>query len=146
MSITSANAVFMLSISSLYASPQQLMNFATDDIYDADVIQVAEAMMGVDGHLTAGHVFEPVQMKIAFMADSPSLPIFENWETNQRKVGDVYPASGTITLVGVNRQYTLNNGFLVSYPVLPNAKKVLQPRIVGITWESITASRLGSGT
>ena len=121
------------------------MNFATDDIYDTDAIQVAEAMMGVDGHLTAGHVFEPVQMKIAFMADSPSIPIFENWETNQRKVGDVYPASGSITLSGVNRQYTLNNGFLVTFPVMPSAKKVLQPRIFGITWESITAARLGSG-
>ena len=145
MSITSANAVFMLSIGALYASPQQLMNFATDDIYDADAIQAAEAMMGVDGHLTAGHVFEPVPMKIALMADSPSIPIFENWEANQRKVGDVYPAAGTITLTGVNRQFTLNNGFLVSYPTLPSAKKVLQPRIFGITWESISASRLGAG-
>lgn len=145
MSITSANAVFMLSIGSLYASPQQLMNFATDDIYDADPIQAAEAMMGVDGHLTAGHVFEPVPMKIAFMADSPSIPIFENWEANQRQVGDVYAASATITLTGINRQFTLNNGFLVTYPVMPSAKKVLQPRIFGITWESVTASRLGSG-
>ncbi len=145
MSITSANAVFMLSIGALYASPQQLMNFATDDIFDVDAIQAAEAQMGVDGHLTAGHVFEPVQMKIAFMADSPSIPIFENWEANQRKVGDVYAASGSITLTGVNRQYTLNNGFLVTYPVMPSAKKVLQPRVFGITWESVTPSRLGAG-
>lgn len=145
MSITSANAVFMLSIGALYASPQQLQYFATDDIYDADPIQAAEAQMGVDGHLTAGHVFEPVHMKIAFMADSVSIPIFENWEANQRKIGDVYPASGTITLTGINRQFTLTNGYLVTYPVMPSAKKVLQSRVFGITWESVTASRLGAG-
>lgn len=145
MSITSANAVFMLTISPLYSSPQALSNFAADDIFDVDAIQVAEAMMGVDGHLTAGHVFEPVAMKIAFMADSPSIPIFETWEANQRKIGDVYPASATITLTGINRQFTLNNGYLVSFPTIPSAKKVLQPRVFGITWESVTASRLATG-
>lgn len=145
MSITSANAVFMLNISDLYDAPQQLTNFATDDIYDVDTLAAAEAMMGVDGKLSSGFVFEPVQMKIAFMADSPSLAIFENWYQSNRATVDVYIAQATITLPSVNRKYTMNNGTLVSYPVMPAAKKVLQPRIVGITWESAVPSRLGSG-
>jgi hypothetical protein len=144
-SITSANAVLTLSIGALYASPQQITNFATDDIFDVDPLQAAEAMMGVDGKLSAGLVFAEVQMKLALMADSPSIAIFENWYQTQRKVGDVYVAQAEITLSSVNRSFALTNGYLTTYPPVSSAKKVLQPRVFGLTWESIVPSRLGAG-
>ena len=144
-SITSANAVLTLSIGALYSSPQTITNFATDDIFDIDPLAAAEAMMGVDGKLSAGLVYAEVQMKLALMADSPSVPIFENWYQSERKVGDVYIAQGEIVLTAVNRSFSLNNGYLTTYPPISSAKRVLQPRVFGLTWESIVPSRLGSG-
>ncbi len=144
-SITSANAVLTLNIGALYDSPQQITQFATDDIYDVDPVQASEAMMGVDGHLSAGIVYAEVQMKIALMADSGSFPLFENWYQSQRTVQDVYVAQGTLVLTAVNRTYSLNNGYLTTYPPISSGKRVLQPRVFGITWESVVAGRLAAG-
>ena len=40
-SITSANAVLFLGITDLFSTPQQLQQFAADDIYGIDAMQTA---------------------------------------------------------------------------------------------------------
>ena len=64
-SITSANAIFLLSISGLYSVPQQLQGFAADDIFDVSGVSPGEVMMGVDGKLSGGFVYNPVSMSIS---------------------------------------------------------------------------------
>jgi hypothetical protein len=139
-SITSANSVLMLSVSSLYVVPQQIQGFAADDIFDLDALEVAETMMGVDGRLSSGYVNVPVKWGISLMADSPSNAIFDNWYVSQKQQQDVYFANGSITLPSLGVVYTLTKGSLTSYQPGPNAKKVLQPRKHVITWESILPS------
>ena len=144
-SITSANAVFMLSIGALYSSPQNITNFAADDIFDVDPMMASETMMGVDGKLSAGLVNAPVKWRVALMADSPSIPIFENWYETQRQIQDVYFATGVVALASINRTFNLSVGSLDTYPPIPNARRVLQPRIFSITWERIVPSRIAQG-
>ena len=139
-SITSANAVLMLGITSLYATPQQIQGFATDDVFDADPLELAEAIMGVDGKLSAGFVYAAQKMKIALQSDSPSNLIFETWYKNSKAITDVYFANGSITLPSIKRTYTLVNGTMTVFPAVPSAKKILQPRIYELVWESITVS------
>lgn len=136
-SITGANAVFMLTIPDLYDTPQQLQGFAADDVFSTDALQSAETLMGVDGHLAGGFVFVEIKQTIALQADSPSNDVFDNWHQAQQGAQEVFIANGMVILSNLGRKWTMTRGFLTTYPPLPNAKKILQPRSFGVTWQSV---------
>ena len=92
--------------------------------------------MGVDGFLTGGYINEPVIQRWMFMADSPSISIFETWYGAQKQINDVYTASMTIQLSSIGRKYNMVKGFLRTYNILPSARRVLQPRQFEIVWQS----------
>ena len=140
--ITSANAFYALSIATVFPAPVQLQGFATDDVFTTSVMKIIETMMGVDGTLSAGYVNVAVEQEIALQADSPSNAIFDQWRAAQAIVSDAFPASGTIRLPSLNQKWTLTRGFLTSWPPIPDARKLLQPRKYGITWEKIFASNI----
>lgn len=135
--ITAANAVIMFSVTGLFPSPQQLQQFAVDDIYTTDDVQTTEVQMGVDGHLTAGYVNVPVNQNFALMADSPSNGMFEDWATAMKLAQDVFYANATVTLTSIGKKFTCTRGSLVRYKPLPDAAKVLQSRRFAVTWESV---------
>ena len=73
--ITSANSAFSLAVTDLYPAPQAIQGYAADDAFSAEAIELAEIVMGVDGHMSGGFIFNPSLLKVAIMPDSPSLPI-----------------------------------------------------------------------
>jgi hypothetical protein len=135
-SITSANAQILLSIPSLFPIPQALQGFAAEDVFDVDPIEPVEAIMGVDGILSAGFVFVPVSQNFALQADSPSIILFDTWWTAMQIAKDVYFATATILLPGLGKKWAMNTGVLRSYKPMPDAKKVLQPQRFRIEWQS----------
>lgn len=137
MSITSADAILTMSQPILFPTPQQIANFATDDIYDTDAIRTLEAQMGVDGVLSFGFVFVPVLQNYTLMADSPSVEFFDTVYTQQRAAKTTYPLTGVIILPSLGKKYLMSNGGLSNYKVAPDAKRVLQAQKFQITWESI---------
>lgn len=137
MSITSANALLMLGVTGLFPTPQKIQGFATDDIFDTEALEVGETLMGVDGFLSGGFVYNPVVQGFSLMADSPSAKFFDDWVAAERIINDKYTAFGTIYLQATSRKYAMTKGFLVTAPVLPDAKKVLQPRKFTIRWERV---------
>lgn len=141
-SITSANAVYMLSVSGLFLVPQQLQGFSADDIFDTEVIAPTEVLMGLDGKLSAGYVPVAIKQSIVLQADSPSNDLFDAWYAAQQALRDVYFAKGLINLSSIRKTYALVNGVLSSYPPIADGKKVLQPRKFGITWETAIAAPL----
>jgi hypothetical protein len=143
MSISSPNAVFLISVPLLLPVRQQLQDWAVDDIYDVDDIDVTDTMMSVDGTLTGGIVLSAMSMNVALMADSPSISFFEAWNAGQRGALDAFPAEGTITLTSVGRVYTLVKGYFARYKPMPDAKKTLQPRKFRLIWQNIIASPVG---
>jgi|SRR5882672_4531500 len=138
MSITAANATFLLSITGLFPTPQQLQGFATDDVFDTQPLKSTEVLMGVDGLLSGGFVFVAVEQAITLQADSPSGDVFDQWFNAQQAAKDVFVAQGVIILTTLNRKYALTKGFLTTYMPIPDAKKLMQPRKFGITWERVT--------
>ena len=136
-SITSANAVLMLGVSSLFSTPQQIQGFSTDDIFSVDPLESAETMMGVDGFLSAGFVYVPVKQGITLMADSPSNNVFDQWWAAQQQISDLYFANGSITLTALGKKYAMTRGALTTYPPLADAGRTLKPRKFVITWQSI---------
>lgn len=135
--ITSANSVFALSITGLYLSPQTLQGYATDDGFSTEAIEVAETVMGLDGHLSGGFVFNPYKQGVTLMPDSPSIEIFNNWALAQKAGREVLIANGSITLPATGMKYVMTRGFLTSFKPIPDVKKVLQSQQYQITWGSI---------
>jgi hypothetical protein len=135
-SITSANAVVTLTVPGLFNQPLQLQQFAADDIFGTDAIEIAETSMGVDGYLTGGFVNVPTKQTYSLQADSPSNFIFDQWALQQKAVRDTFVANGLIVLTSLGMKYTMTRGFLTQYQSVPDAKKLLQPRKYVITWQS----------
>lgn len=140
--ITAANAVITLTIPGVFVTPQTLAQFATDDIYESDEVEITEIAMGVDGVMSQGAVYNPVPQRYMFQANSPSLDIFDNWFLAMRTLGDAISAFGQVTLQATGKKYIMNNGALRGYKVLPDAKKTLQPRVVRITWQEVLPAQI----
>ena len=139
-SITSANSVFFLGVSSFYPIPQLLQGYSADDAFDTDSIEPAEVKMGVDGRMSAGFVFVPVKINISLQADSVSVVLFDAWYAAQKAQSDVYFAFGIVRFPSIQRSYTLTNGILTGYKPIPDAKKTLEPLKYAITFESIVGA------
>lgn len=139
-SITAANAVITIAVTGLYTVPQQLQGFSADNVYDLADQTVTETSMGVDGILSGGMVFNPIEQTFVMQADSPSCEIFERWAAAQKRIKDVYVANGFTILPSLNKKYTSTKGFLVTLPPLPSAARTLQPRRFAIRWQSVQST------
>lgn len=133
-SLTAANAIIMLTIPGVFTPPQQLQQFAADDIFSTEQLKSAETEMGVDGQLSGGFVFVPVKQSITLQANSPSCAVFDTWWAAAQAGIDVFSAFGVITLPSLKSKWALNNGFLTGYMPIPDAGKLLKPRKFEITW------------
>ena len=142
--ITSANAVFLLTIPNVFPVPTQIQGFASDDIFDFDDIDATDVVMGVDGILSGGMVYASKPQNITLQADSPSIAFFDEWYQKQQANTAAYRAAGNITLTSVGTTYTLSNGFLSRYKPVADAKKILQPRRFRIVWQSVIPATVGS--
>lgn len=135
-SITGANSVVLLSVTSLFPVPQQIQGFAQDEIFDTDAIATKEILTGVDGNMSAGWIYVPVKLNITLQADSLSNNFFESWYASEQAIQDALFATGTIRVPGISRLYQFRKGALSNYKPTPDAKKVLQPRKYEITFQS----------
>jgi hypothetical protein len=140
--ITSANSVFTLVVPDVFPVPQTLAGYAVDDAFDSDDVEASEAMMGVDGLLSAGFTPFITVQKVHFMADSPSILLFDAWLGAEEAAQEVFFAQATIYLPSVGKGYTFTNGVLTNARKLPDAKKVLQAQSYTIKWESVNPAAL----
>lgn len=137
MSISSANASLVLSQATLFPTPVQIQQFATDDISDIEAATVLEEQMGVDGVLSFGFVWAERMMEVSLKADSPSVAFFDSINAQQEAVQDVYPLNGIINLPSIGKQYNLINGGLKTYKVMPAIKKTLQALRYRLVWNKV---------
>lgn len=139
--ITSANSVLILSASGVWSGPQQIQGYATDDVYSADPLEIAEIMMGVDGGLSAGFVYNALPVGYSLMAGSPSIALFDALYTQSRATKSIYWLNGSILLPALKMKYALVNGVLKTYPAISDGGKTLKPRKFSIVWESISPAQ-----
>jgi hypothetical protein len=138
--ITSANAVIMLSVAGVFPAPQALQQFSAEDIFTNDPVQANEIAMGVDGFLAAGFVYNPIPWSVSLMANSPSNEFFDQWYLTMKKNTESYRANGTIWLKSINKKYDLTNGALTTYRNMSDAARTLRSRAFVITWEDVSPS------
>ncbi|MEN2711427.1 hypothetical protein [Sphingomonas sp. VL_57B] len=136
--LTSANAILLLSVNGLFDTARRIEGFSSDDITDADAIETVETSMGVDGRLSGGYVPVATRQNIVLQADSLSIDFFETWDSAEQAVKEKYVAQGTLLIPATQRKYTLTRGFLRGISRIPGLKKTIQPRRLTIEWERIT--------
>ncbi len=132
--ITSANAVFMLSVASVFPTPVQLQEFGVDDAFVTDLVDANEVQVGVDGFGVAGYIPRAPMMTIRLLASSRSFIIFENWMAAMDQLQEVLYGSAVITMSAVGRKYTCYQGSLGRFSSLADARRVLQNREFQIHW------------
>lgn len=137
MDITAANAVIMLTVAGVFDIPQQLQQFAADNIYDMPTIAVAETQMGVDGNLTGGVVNNPREQSYDLMADSPSNFFFDQVALRQGADKTLYRINGLTLLTSVGTKWTMRRGILRDWTPMPGAGRVLKARRHTIVWETV---------
>lgn len=140
--LTSANAIFLLGITGLFDVPVQLQGFAAEDIFDAEGVDTAETVMGVDGKLSAGWVPSIKKIGVTIQADSDSIDFFERWYAAQRAVRETYFGFGSIYLRSTQKKYNLVRVVLKNYKPLPDAKKILQSRKFMLDCQEIEPSAI----
>lgn len=131
LDITSANAKVILTVENLYPSGVEIQNFSTDSAWAVDDAVVAEARMGVDGHMAAGYTPTPRNVTISLEANSPSLAIMNNLISSMQLNKTVYKCTMQITIPSIGKEYTLKEGVLLQGHAIPDGKKVLDPS----TWQ-----------
>lgn len=135
--LTVANSVIWMVVPDLFPVPQRLQGYAADDVMSTERVQSVEAVMGLDGLLSAGWMPTPKIQEFTLQADSPSVIIFDEIQQSQEAIQDAYVIDMNITLTSIGRNFVCTKGFLTDYSPVPDARKILQPRKFRITWESI---------
>lgn len=138
--ITSADAIFALTVTNLYPSAQTLEGYAADAMFALGDTEMATTVRGADGKLSAGFVFGEYLQTITIMPDSPSRDIFETWQLTSLTSKAVFRCNATIILPAISRKYTLVNGVLQRVKAIPDAQRVLSAQTFQINWESITGA------
>lgn len=135
--ITSADAIFALTVTNLYPSAQALEGYAADAMFALGDTEMAVTVRGADGKLSGGFVFGQYLQTITIMPDSPSREIFETWQLTSQTSKAVFRCNATIILPAIGRKYTLTNGVLVRVKAIPDAQRVLQAATYQIDWENV---------
>jgi hypothetical protein len=135
--ITSANSVYMLTIPGIYSSPVKLEGFMADAAFANEALELAEIVVGVDGHVSGGFTPNTSDQTISLMPDSPSSDVFDNWIETSLQAREVFPAQAVIIIPSIRKKWNLFNGTLRRGPQIPTAGRVLQGRAFVITWEKI---------
>lgn len=138
-SITAANAIVTITVPGVFQAPQQLQQWAADDIFDTEPLKSIEVQMGVDGFLSGGWVFVPIPQSFTLMPNSPSVSIFDQWWAAQATLIDAIPGFGVVVLPSIKQKWALTNGFLTTYPPMPGAGRILKARKFEITWQQVQA-------
>lgn len=136
--ITSANASATLAVN-LFPAGVKLENFSAEGAWSQDSYEVLETRMGVDGKMVAGYT--PVEKEISFHFQ-PNSPTIEKlnliWQTMEVSKTALW-CEIIITVPSIKMRYICANGVLMSYKMVPNAQRVLEPIDATFRFESITA-------
>lgn len=136
-SITSANSNFTVKIADLFPGPNKLQGYATDDAWDTEDVELAEVSIGVDGEKSEGYVFSLVTMVVHFAASSTSLDLFDEILRQSKANKQTYRLDGQLIVPATSKVYDCVNGTVTRGKVMPDGKRVLQPRTFTIVWQSI---------
>jgi hypothetical protein len=136
--ITSANSELILVCSQVFAAPQSIEGYATEDAWNVAQFEVAQVRMGVDAHMSAGFVPAVKEMDLMLQADSPSRQVLQRILGVMEATREVvFIDNATLALPGTGEVWEFTKGVITKAPKTPPGKKVLESTTWQITWEDI---------
>lgn len=139
--LTVANSAITITIEAVAPQPVLLTGYAADNVFEQDTVENGEFLMGVDGKLSKGFVFNPINFTLTLQADSDSLFLFEQayqYEQANRTKLDV---NLTVSLPANGKRYSLTGGGMRSYKA-PAGQRILQPGVVQFMFARASFSRI----
>ncbi|MCX5617047.1 hypothetical protein NQF87_08735, partial [Bombella sp. TMW 2.2559] len=88
--ITSADAVFMLTIKKLFNTPVKLDNWSTNRGWEAQSLRLSDTRLSLDGKLNKGFVPSAYDMTLNFSPNSGTWDVFDVLQTASRQAETVY--------------------------------------------------------
>lgn len=140
--ITSANAVFTLTIPGVFTAPQQIQGYAVDSAFDIEAVDVSENKIGVDGLGSSGLIYNLIPMTVNIQADSPSILLFETWLATNQGLVQSFACAASIVMPSIGRKYTMPTGYLKKSMQMASAGRVLKERPFTIDWVKIIPANL----
>lgn len=141
--LTSANSEFVINVPAVFAGPQVIQGYMTDDAFGAEDVNPVEAKIGVDGRKSSGYTPYLVKQLIHVQADSPSIDFFEQWLAALNAVRDDLTADdASIWAPSLGKAYAFTNGSLTRAKPMPDAKKIFDGQSYEITWAFLDISNV----
>lgn len=140
--ITSANAVLIITVEDIYPNGVEVQKFAADAAFATSDLTLAETRMGVDGQLAAGYTPQPIPLNVSLEADSPSYDVFANVMERQRTNMTLYQITAQITIPSLGKEFVLEKGVLQTGHPFSDSKKVLDPTSWGFVFESFHSASI----
>ncbi len=147
MDITSANSTLTVSprVAGITgAGAFTVEGYASDEAFASETVDSAEAVMGVDGRLSAGFTPYIVKQTITLQADSASVLLFETILAAQNTLRTPIVVDAVLALPSVQKSYIFTKGVLTRVTPFSAAKKILQPVQYELSWESCVAVPLAA--
>jgi hypothetical protein len=135
--ITSANAVAILTEQNFFPAGVQLQGFAADAAFALESAQTAETVLGVDGIMSAGWVPRMYRQQWDLQADSDSIAVFDAIAGGQDVAQTVFFLGMVIQLPSLGKAWNFSRGVLTNYKAMPDGKRILQPQQFAITWNTV---------
>lgn len=135
--ITSADAIYTITVPGLLNAPFTLKNFSADRAFETEARELAEESMSVDGYLNVGWVANAVSQTITLQASSYEADAFDSIIMAQDQARTIYRLGAVIQLPSIGKKYTLTRGYLRSAVQIPSAARVLEARTFEVRWERV---------
>ena len=126
--LTSANSKLNISVANLFATPQAISGYATDDAFSTEQVQISEHKVGVDGILSAGYTPTVIPLSIMLQANSNSINFFDVWGSATIQAREVYVGTVIIAVPALSKVFTFAQAYLEDWKPLPDHKKMLEPQ------------------
>lgn len=137
--ITDANAKLTMTVETIYMTGFKIEHFSSDTAWAAEDAVLAEARMGVDGHLAAGYTPTPRLVNIQLEANSPTYEKFKNIAETMQLSQAVLECNLTVSIPSIGKEYRLTKGVLTQGKPLPNGERILGPTNWQFTFEKLTS-------
>lgn len=140
--LTVADSSIVMTVEGLHPGGVPLQGYSADNVFEFGAVEALETQMGIDGRLSAGFVFNPIQFTVTLSADSPSLPVFESIWTRQRGQRTALDIGVTVATPANGKRCSLRNGYMMSYQA-PSGQRILQPAVAVFTFGDLSFSKIG---
>lgn len=125
--ITSSNATLVLTVDTLFPAGIQIQQFTADTGMSADGMPIAEARMGIDGHMAAGQVPSIKQVTIQVEACSVSNGPLSAIHKAMDEYHKIYKCSLVCKIPSTGVTMTWSEGVMVSGTPATSLQRTLSP-------------------